>query len=485
MKYAAVTLGIIAVLGVVGVLAYRYFTPRNDDFGGFRDWVKHPDYKQASADYFAARESLEVPDDISADEIQQMVDRLFVQKDEDFNFDRLKLVGEKAVPALIKALDDPKTTSTQFGDGGHALDANSPFERIVDLLDPIGPADAARPLATYTEHEDDHFRKHAALALGNIGASECVAPMLKALDDDNDYVRSYAMMGIQRGLKAERCTTDFLDAMFPALTTLLNRDDRSISGTAPELLLAIDTDRAMPVLLSPEYFTNENKEVHYILRALNASGHKVPHDTLLPFLRAAKPLIGKYPHDYDYAEALIAYAHNPDASAESTFRTELNSSNEKVQAAAAEALAVLSGIASAREVVFDALEKQGFDRLPPPQRHYYAVVIYDAEVNNGGHSQYFVNSSGDHWKSALEGLKGIGANARARILHDATALFGAGGPSTDKDFRHGQLASFSKQQDESLDNLDSRYYSCDENIEALLAQYAIENTEHFTARKDE
>jgi len=483
MKYAAITVGVVVALAIVGFIAYRFLKPRNKEFGGFRDWVKNPDYKQAASDYFAAREALEVPDDISDDEIQQMVDRLFVQKDEDFNFDRLKLVGVKAVPMLIEALENPKTASTQFGDGGHALDAKSPFERIVDLLEPIGPADAVQPLAKYIDHEDDHFRKHAAIALGAIGTSECIAPMLKALDDDDDYVRSYAMMGIERGIDANRCTEEFLNAMFPALTKLLNRDDGSVSRTAPELLLAIDTDRALPVLLSPEYFSIKNEEVHYIIRALTAAGQKISHDTLLPFLKAVKPLVNKYPHDYDYAEALKAYAHNPDASAEQIFRTELKSSKRKVQEAAAEALAVLSGVTNAREVVFDALDNQGFDELLRPQRHYYAVFIYDAEVNNGGHSQYFVNSSGDHWKSALEGLKAIGANARAKILHEATSLFGAEGPSVDSDSRHRQLARFSKQQDKSLDELDSRYYSCDENIEALLAQYALKNKEHFTAQK--
>jgi HEAT repeat protein len=483
MKYAAVTVVIVVALAIASVIAYRFLKSRNHEPGGFRDWVKNPDYKQDVADYFAAREALRVHDDISDDEIQQMVNRLFVHGDEDFNFDRLKLVGVKAVPMLREALENPKTASTQFGDGGHAIDAESPFERIVDLLEPIGPADAARPLAKYITHADDHFRKHAAIALGNIGTAECIVPMLKALDDDDDYVRSYAMMGIQRGIKAKRCTKEFLDAMFPALTKLLNRGDSSISGTAPELLLVIDTDRSMPVLLSPEYFNVENAEVHYIIRALNAAGHKIPHDTLLPFLKTVKELVDKYPHDYDYAEALMAYAHNPDASAEQVFQAELKSSNKKAQEAAAEALAVLSGVANAREIVFEAMDNQEFDQLPAPQQHYYAVFIYDAEVNNGGHSQYFVNSSGDHWKSALEGLKAIGANARAKILHEAAALFGAAGPSVDNDLRHRQLAAFSARQDMSLDEWDGRYYSCDENIEALLAQYALKNKEHFALQK--
>ncbi len=86
-----------------------------------------------------------------------------------------------------------------------------------------------------------------------IGTNECIRPMLKALEDPDDYVRSCAMMGIQRGLNAQRCTREFLDAMFPALTRLLNRGGSSTSGRAPALLLSIDTDRAMPVLCARDH----------------------------------------------------------------------------------------------------------------------------------------------------------------------------------------------------------------------------------------
>ncbi|MDA1229767.1 MAG: DUF4375 domain-containing protein [Planctomycetota bacterium] len=442
--------------------------------------MKNPEYKQAATNYFAARKALEIPKDISGGEIQQLVRRLFVQEDNDFNFERLKLVGEKAVPALIEPLNDPKTASTHFGDGDHLLDAKSPFERISVLLNPIGPPDAVRSLARYIDHNDDGFRKFAAIALGNIGTSECIAPMLKVFDNDDAHVCSFAMMGIDRGMNANRCTEDFLNAMFPALTMLLNRDDSSTSGKAPKLLLAIDTDRAVPVLLSPEYFTIGNANVHDIIRALNEAGIRIPHETLLPFIDATRPHIAKYPYYSMYAAALIAYAHNPNASAELTFRAELKSSNKKrVQEAAAEALAILSGVANARDLVYKAHEILGFDGLSPPLKDYYAVSMYDAEVNNGGHAQYFVNSSGDRWNEAIEGLNAIGAIRRAKILHEATALFGSDRPSRDEKRRHRQLAGFSAQQDKSLDELDRRSGVSEENIEVMLAQYAIEHAEHF------
>ncbi|MDX1930765.1 MAG: DUF4375 domain-containing protein [Pirellulaceae bacterium] len=475
---------------VVGIIAYLVFKPGKRASGGFLDWVTQPSYQRAAADYFAARQALTVPDDISQEDIQKMIDRLFQQDDDDFNADRLKLVGIKAVPLLIAALENPQTAAAKFGAGGHACDAKSPFERIVRLLEPLAPAEAAKPLAPYVQHTDEHFRKYAANALGNIGTSEVIEPLLLALDDTDDYVRSFAMMGIQRGIKAERCTSEFLDAMFPAITKLLDRQDQSTSGRAPKLLLTMDAERAITTLLSPSYFNIANKQVHYILRALNAAGCTIPHETLLPFLNAVKPLSGQYPYEYSYAEALLAYARNPDASADELLRSELNSANEEVQAAAAKALSIMSGVSNAREVVFEALSKQGFENLAAAQKHYYAVFMYDAEVRNGGHTQYFVNSSGDHWQFALEGLKAIGAEARARILQAATEFFGTTGPAKGPTIgpatacggRRRQLAALTKKQPTALGELDRQYYACDENIEALLAQYALKHSSHFVVQ---
>jgi HEAT repeat protein len=336
-----------------------------------------------------------------------------------------------------------------------------------------------------TLHASDEDARHdAALALGTIGTPECVAPILEALTDDDDYLRSYAMMGIKRGMEAKRCKPEFLNAVFPALVKLLDRDDKSVGGDAPELLLAIDRDRAITSLLSSEYFTVTNRELHFILRALNQVSHQIPRDKLLPLLAELKPLSNKYPHDYQYAETLIAYAINPDADAEKTFRGELESSNKEVQEAAAAALAIHGGVRNARQHVFQELNKHGFEKLTSQQKHYHAVFIYNAEVNNGGHSQYFFNTSGDEWKFAMAGLSAIGAGERAKILGEAVAAFGPAGPSETRSLRQDQLAKFDESTDKLLDRLDDRYYASKENIEVRLSLYALANKVHFTTNDE-
>ncbi|MGV2334580.1 MAG UNVERIFIED_CONTAM: HEAT repeat domain-containing protein [Planctomycetaceae bacterium] len=122
---------------------------------------------------------------------------------------QLEKIGKPAVPALIRALSDPRTTSVNFEFRGFHPGGYSPFERITSLLEPFAPSDAVRPLENCLQHQDSDFRKTAAQALGNIGTADCISPVLRALQDPDDYVRAYAMSGIDRGMNADRCTRNF------------------------------------------------------------------------------------------------------------------------------------------------------------------------------------------------------------------------------------------------------------------------------------
>ncbi|MCP3995573.1 MAG: DUF4375 domain-containing protein [bacterium] len=489
MQRAIVILGIVLALAVVDCGPRRVHDHRSEGADDLHRWLKDPEACETVVGRMLARltpnESLTVPNDLSEEEIRRMVGRLFVREDEDLNRARLGLVKERAAPYLIKALEDPRTASMQYGRSG----AISPFTRIAGLLE-LGPREAVRPLVDFIDHENQDFREAAAEALGSIGTAECIAPVLKTLKDDDD-VRYSAMRGIEKGVEAGRSTRQFLDAIFPALMELLRDDSSYPFISAAQLMLLIDAERALPVLLSPEYFTTENEELYVIIDALNEALHKVPHRILLPFLESAKPLVGTtktsrgyptLPYDFQFGLGLVAYAINPDDSAEPTVRRELASSSEVVRTHAAAALEILFGTADAYDLVIDIVDEQGFDALSTPQKHYYAVNFYFTQVRNGGHSTYFDNSYGDNWKWAMDGLKAVGADARLEILREATAVFGTEGPSSDYSRRGEQLERLSPQQYDFLDELDERSHSSDENISVLLAMYTIANKEHFTAR---
>lgn len=58
------------------------------------------------------------------------------------------------------------------------------------------------------------------------------------------------------------------------------------------------------------------------------------------------------------------------------------------------------------------------------QRYVYAVMWYFMEVNNGGHHQFFFNSTGIVWKDALDGLRLFGATDVADNFQRVIDYFG-------------------------------------------------------------
>ena len=315
--------------------------------------------------------------------------------------------------------------------------------------------------------------------MGEIGLEECIEAVEKALNDEDDYVRTWGMMGIRRAIDRGGASPAFREAVFPRLVSLLDWDSPSASGHAPELLLRIDIERAEPILLSRAFFTARNPQLAYIIRSLNRADRKVPHPLLLPLL---DELHGaeNFRHELGYAEALIAYALNPDAQADCRFQTALTSTSKWIRPAAAESLAILHGIRDASGFAFRRWDDRSFDHLSQPQQYFCAVSAYNTEVNNGGHHQYFLNSSGDLWKSAVAGLHAIGANVRAEILKEAVTAFGEVGPLEERQMRCQQLAALSAEQDEVLGKLDDRYFECTEDVDVLLSLYAIKHKSHFS-----
>jgi hypothetical protein len=101
------------------------------------------------------------------------------------------------------------------------------------------------------------------------------------------------------------------------------------------------------------------------------------------------------------------------------------------------------------------------------QRHVFAVLSYQGEVDNGGHTQFYFNSTGIVWKDALEGYKVIGLNDAAAILELSAKRMG-GAPSLDRTQRQEQLDSLKPD----FEDLDDRFYKLEEKInfdEAIMA----------------
>jgi hypothetical protein len=109
---------------------------------------------------------------------------------------------------------------------------------------------------------------------------------------------------------------------------------------------------------------------------------------------------------------------------------------------------------------------EGFEQLPEPARHLFAVWWFDAEVCNGGFHQFFSNSTGVLAPEALEGLRAIGLAECASLLEAAIGMFHEPYPR-DHDARHAAIQAIERPGEERKQwdpfyELDDRYYDTKE-----------------------
>ena len=112
------------------------------------------------------------------------------------------------------------------------------------------------------------------------------------------------------------------------------------------------------------------------------------------------------------------------------------------------------------------------------QRAIFSCYWYQYEVCNGGHGQFFENSTGILWDQAAAGFELINAPQYGGILRDAISLFPKEGPAKDREARKEQLKMIVKEQ---LIKLDDRLYEQMkiEDFEEIMAKYILANPSEF------
>ena len=114
---------------------------------------------------------------------------------------------------------------------------------------------------------------------------------------------------------------------------------------------------------------------------------------------------------------------------------------------------------------------QEFDSLPERVRILIAIWALEAEVNNGGFDQFFLNESGDLAWFAPQALERIGAVQMASIVKEANSAFGSEGPPREWSARQRRLLDLTEGHDDYFGPLDARFQDYPDNIAALLVAY--------------
>ena len=125
------------------------------------------------------------------------------------------------------------------------------------------------------------------------------------------------------------------------------------------------------------------------------------------------------------------------------------------------------------------LGKVEFGRQSVPQKVFSALWELESEVNNGGFSQYFVNSSAESAYFVVKALTTIGAPKTADICQRAiTIAFPAGLPESPEEIRLA-APDFSDEVLERLEALDQEFFSYPHNLTDLLFAYVSAHPEEF------
>lgn len=127
----------------------------------------------------------------------------------------------------------------------------------------------------------------------------------------------------------------------------------------------------------------------------------------------------------------------------------------------------LSNLLVARE------DSVGYGGLTAAERVIFCLNGLETEVNSGGFSQYFRNSTGDHATDAPAALRALGAPKIATLVEQALTVFPAT-PSPDQSAREAQVASLSDQAKGRLELLDAEFHRYPEPL-TLLARSFVES----------
>lgn len=119
------------------------------------------------------------------------------------------------------------------------------------------------------------------------------------------------------------------------------------------------------------------------------------------------------------------------------------------------------------------------DALNEYERVIYIVQELESEVNNGGFSQFFYNSSGNFSNEVADAFTKIGAIKTAAICKKALAPFGGRLP-VDREERCELLDSLDSDKIESiLEKCDDAFFEYEDDLEKLNYEYIIKNKTHF------
>jgi hypothetical protein len=123
--------------------------------------------------------------------------------------------------------------------------------------------------------------------------------------------------------------------------------------------------------------------------------------------------------------------------------------------------------------------KEDFALQSFSQKVFSSVWAVESEVNNGGFSQYFVNSSAETAAFVANALEAIGAPGTANICRRAIEIAYPNGLPQTPDEISSMADDFSEETLAKLDALDTEFAGYPHDLTELLYTYVSSHPEEF------
>ena len=122
----------------------------------------------------------------------------------------------------------------------------------------------------------------------------------------------------------------------------------------------------------------------------------------------------------------------------------------------------------------DLLSREEYEALSPVQRPAQLAFLYQSEVMNGGHYQYFLNSTGMRSRETVDALGQLGLPCNADLLREAIQMWSSKERRpvvTSEDFRRGAMEREFEKHDRLLEECSP---TIDEGLQVYLKEHQSE-----------
>lgn len=400
----------------------------------------------------------------------------------DYDRQLMRYLGDLTYPAALSLLSDPHSTgdllcyTTECGRGGYF---ELPFTRLCGIFypDTPPPTEAAPLLSRFLDSDNSVVRMHAARAIGSIGQEHSIPDLRKAMQDEEQSVRHYAMVGIDLAISSNRIEAlaqpvffDFIAGIWP------KGSEDHIDYYVPLFLLSLHREAAIERLLRDDVLSLKFKGLPYLLDAFCKHSVVVPRDKLLTFIELSAEFPNIRPFGPILSSSLDRLGVHRDERDLKLLEGFLTNSNWKVERGAVNGLYAYHDYFGQVRDPSIVEAKHGWESLTQVERHVCAVERLRDKTTNGGFGFYYSDTAGDKWEDALSGLKAIGAEKRFRVMGKSIAVFGETPPPKDSSKRRKIFLKVSRSKEYPLSELDSEWRDIeDEPFDRLLFHYNMAN----------